>query len=115
VGLPVAGALARLALRARRARGSREGPRRASPEFGVICEQFARGRLSYSKVRAITRIATPETEADLVSLAEHATAAQVERLVAAYRRTFDPTRRKEADERHTKQSVQWFTDDDAPS
>jgi len=47
-----------------------------------------------------------------VSLAEHASAAQVERLVAAYRRTFDPTRRKEADERHTKQSVQWFTDDD---
>ena len=50
-----------------------------------------------------------------MSLAEHASAAQVERLVAAYRRTFDPTRRKEADERHTKQSVQWFTDDDAPS
>ena len=85
---------------------------RALTEFTLICEQFARGRLSYSKVRAITRIATPETEADLVSLAEHATAAQVERLVASYRRTFDPHRRAAANERHAKQSVQWYTDHD---
>ncbi len=70
-------------------RAAREKVRvaRALTEFSAICEQFARGRLSYSKVRAITRIATPETEADLVNLAEHATAAQVERLVAAYRKT----------------------------
>jgi hypothetical protein len=44
-------------------------------------EAFSGGRLSYSKVRALTRVATPETEADLVEAALHAPAAQVERLV----------------------------------
>jgi hypothetical protein len=73
-------------------RAAREKVRvaRALTEFTLICEKFARGRLSYSKVRAITRIATPATEADLVNIAEHATAAQVERLVSGYRRSFDP-------------------------
>ena len=50
-----------------------------------IVAAFAAGRLSYSKVRAITRIVTPENEEELVSLALHATAAQVERAVRAYR------------------------------
>ena len=44
-------------------------------------ERFARGELSYSKVRAITRIAVPENEAELVEMARWATAAQLERLV----------------------------------
>jgi len=46
---------------------------------------FAEGRLSYSKVRALTRVEEVEREEDLLSLAEHATAAQLERLVRAYR------------------------------
>src|SRR4051812_25194901 len=41
---------------------------------------FARGRLSYSKVRALTRIATPENERDLLPVAESGTAFQVERI-----------------------------------
>ncbi len=44
-----------------------------------------RGQLSYSAARAITRVATPETEAGLVETARHATAAQLERLVGALR------------------------------
>ncbi|MGJ0118521.1 DUF222 domain-containing protein [Williamsia sp. MIQD14] len=44
-------------------------------------EAFAEGRLSYSKVRAITRVATPDREEELVNVALSATAAQVERLV----------------------------------
>ncbi len=40
------------------------------------------GRISYSKVRAIARVATPATEADLVMLAEHSTGAQLDRIVA---------------------------------
>ena len=54
-------------------------------ELPLITEEFAAGRLSYSKVRALTRIATPMNEADLVMLAQHATAAQVDRIVSAYR------------------------------
>ena len=49
----------------------------------MITEEFAAGRLSYSKVRALTRVATPMNEGDLVMLAQHATASQVERIVSA--------------------------------
>jgi len=47
---------------------------------------MARGELSFSKVRALTRIATPETEGDLLDLARGATTAQVERMVRAWKR-----------------------------
>ena len=47
---------------------------------------MARGQLSYSKVRALTRVATPATEARLLAVAMGATAAHVERLVRAWRR-----------------------------
>ena len=51
----------------------------------LITAEFAAGRLSYSKVRAITRVATPENEAALLEIAEHGTATHVERAVHAYR------------------------------
>lgn len=51
----------------------------------AIRETFGRGELSYSQVRALTRVATPETDAELVTLARHATAAQLEVVVRAYR------------------------------
>lgn len=47
--------------------------------------QMARGRLSWSKARALTRVATPENEARLVEFALHHTANQVERFVRAWR------------------------------
>ncbi|MBA2631041.1 MAG: DUF222 domain-containing protein, partial [Thermoleophilaceae bacterium] len=58
---------------------------RRMPELPGIQESFARGELSYSQVRALTRVATPETERDLVQLARHATVAQLEVIVRAYR------------------------------
>jgi hypothetical protein len=61
-------------------------------QLPLIDATFAAGKLSYSKVRAITRAATPETEQDFLDIATHATASQIERLTAAYRRTrIDPT------------------------
>jgi hypothetical protein len=45
---------------------------------------FARGELSYCKVRALTRVATPATEAGLLEIARHATGAQLEKLVRGY-------------------------------
>ncbi len=53
----------------------------------LIDEAFAAGKLSHSKIRAITRAATPETEQAFLDIAMHATAAEMERLAAAYRRT----------------------------
>jgi Domain of unknown function (DUF222)/HNH endonuclease len=46
---------------------------------------FESGELCYSQVRALTRVATPETEGDLLEIARHATAAQLEVVVRAYR------------------------------
>ena len=45
-----------------------------------------RGVLSYCKVRALTRIATAENEAMLLSIAEAGTVSHVEKLVRLYRR-----------------------------
>ena len=50
-----------------------------------IRERFATGALSYSKVRALTRIATPENELTLLEYAKYGSASQVERIVRAYR------------------------------
>jgi hypothetical protein len=60
---------------------------RALGELERVDAAFAAGELSYSKVRAITRVATPETEQDFLDVSTNATASQIERLSAAYRRT----------------------------
>ncbi len=46
---------------------------------------FGAGRLSYSKVRAITRVATVDSEAELCDLGLAATAVQIESICAGYR------------------------------
>ncbi|MCA9698747.1 MAG: DUF222 domain-containing protein, partial [Myxococcales bacterium] len=58
---------------------------RALGELPVVDQCFARGELSYSKVRAITRVANAENERDLVDLAMHATASQLEKLLRSVR------------------------------
>jgi len=42
--------------------------------------------VSYSKVRALTRVAAPDTEATLLEMARSSTAAQMERICRGYRR-----------------------------
>jgi hypothetical protein len=68
---------------------------RALDDLPAITEAFAKGELSYSQVRALTRVAEPATEADLLMIAGHATAAQLERLVRSYRGGVAPGRRNE--------------------
>ncbi|HEV8396738.1 MAG TPA: DUF222 domain-containing protein [Vicinamibacterales bacterium] len=58
---------------------------RALPELPLLSGALQRGEISYAKVRALTRIATPATEERLLGVAHHGTAAQVERLVRAWR------------------------------
>src|ERR1700748_1835980 len=58
---------------------------RALRDLPVIRAQFAAGTLSYAKVRALTRIATPATEAGLAELAGPMTANQLERFARAHR------------------------------
>jgi hypothetical protein len=58
---------------------------RALEALPLVRSTFARGEVSYAKVRALTRVATPENEADLLSFAGGASAAGVERLVRSWR------------------------------
>lgn len=55
----------------------------------VTARAFAEGRLSYSEVRAISRVSTPDTEQDMVDIATHAPAAHVERLTRSLVRAAD--------------------------
>src|SRR3954462_9864084 len=74
----------------------------------VTADAFAAGRLSYSKVRAITRGADAGTEVELVELATHATASQLDRVVRAWRRSDDVDGERVAE----KRSFQWHWDAD---
>src|SRR5580658_3958544 len=58
---------------------------RALRDLPVIRGVFGAGRLSYAKVRALTRIATPDTEAGLAELAGPMTGNQLERFARAHR------------------------------
>ena len=58
---------------------------RALRDLPVIREEFAAARLSYAKVRALTRIATPDTEAGLAEMAGPMTGNQLERFARAHR------------------------------
>src|SRR5687768_2496175 len=50
-----------------------------------LTQALARGELSYSKVRALTRVATSETEERLLAFGRAGTAQHVERIVRAWR------------------------------
>jgi hypothetical protein len=54
-----------------------------------IDDALRRGQVSYSKVRALTRVATPKNEASLLEMARSATAAQLERICRGYRRALN--------------------------
>src|SRR5580693_2923323 len=59
---------------------------RALGVLPLLSAAMRRGEVSYSKVRALTRIATPATEGDLLGFARAGTAAHVEKLVRGMRR-----------------------------
>jgi cation transport regulator ChaB len=63
-------------------------------------------------VRALTRIADSANEAELLELAFHATAAQVEKLVRAYRRAGRLVEREQAIASHAARELTWYHDDD---
>ena len=59
---------------------------RALHDLPLINESFRTGEISYSKVRAMTRVATTDNESLLLTIAEHGTAQHVEQTVRKYRR-----------------------------
>src|SRR6478672_5181153 len=62
---------------------------RALGSLPHIDDALRRGQVSYSKVRALTRVATAENEAALLEMARSATAAQLERICRGYRRALN--------------------------
>ena len=75
---------------------------RALESLPKIAAAFGEGRLSYSKVRALTRAATAETEDMLLHIALNGTAAHVERTVRGFRRVQRDRERSEADVLHER-------------
>ena len=71
---------------------------------------MARGELSYSKVRALTRVATPETEVRLLAVGRSGTADHVDRIVRAWRRVDRRIEAKEANRQHAARSLHLFED-----
>jgi hypothetical protein len=85
---------------------------RALEHLPAIAERLCSGRLSYSKVRAISRIATVETEQDLIRLATDATASQLERIVAGLRYATQAADRDRAATNTARRGLQYTTDAD---
>jgi hypothetical protein len=67
-------------------------------ELDEIAEQFTAGRLSYSKVRVLTRVATPANQKALGEIAERTPAAQLTHAVARWLNRHE--RPDETQERH---------------
>ena len=70
---------------------------RALGTLPALADALARGELSYAKVRALTRIATPETEARLLAVGRAGTAVHVESIVRGWRRLDRQADAREAD------------------
>jgi len=84
----------------------------ALKDLPKISARFRRGEVSYSKVRAITRVATQENEDYMLGIARYGTASRVERLV----RNNKKVKRNEAlwrdNDRHVIRQLDWYFDDD---
>src|SRR3990167_4189496 len=73
---------------------------------------LARGELSYAKVRALTRVATPETEERLLAVGQAGTAAHVERIVRGWRRMDRQAEAREDAQRHKARALHVSQDED---
>jgi 5-methylcytosine-specific restriction endonuclease McrA len=85
---------------------------RALGMLPLLAQALARGQLSYAKVRALTRVATPETEARLVAVGRAGTAAHVERIVRGWRSVDRRAEVREAARRHASRALHVRTDED---
>ena len=85
---------------------------RALENLPRLSEALRKGEISYSKVRAVTRIANPENEKDLLTVALGGTASQVETVVRAWRKADPDIERASARAHQRERYLQTYTDDD---
>lgn len=84
----------------------------ALKELPNISCAFERGEISYSKVRAMTRIADTNNEDYLLMIARHGTAHHVEKLVARFRRAERLQDCETANRQHENRFFDYHYDDD---
>jgi len=77
-----------------------------------LAEALARGELSYAKVRALTRVATPETEGRLLAVGRAGTAAHIERIVRGWRRVDRQAEVRQATRQHADRGLNVYEDED---
>jgi hypothetical protein len=85
---------------------------RALGSLPRLREALARGELSYSKVRALTRVATPETEERLLAVGRAGTAEHVELIVRGWRRMDRKAEAEESARRHRHRTLHVYLDAD---
>jgi len=85
---------------------------RALGTLPLLSHALARGELSYAKVRALTRVATPATEERLLAVGRAGTAEHVERIVRGWRRVDRLAEARESKQRHSRRGVQLYEDED---
>lgn len=85
---------------------------RALRDLPMIDEAFSRGEISYSKVRAMSRVATPENEQFLLQIALYGTAMHIEGLVRKYRRVSKLNEPIERMNEWRKEKQCWWYEDD---
>jgi hypothetical protein len=78
----------------------------------LISASMSRGELSYSKVRALTRVACAATEETLLNIALHGTAHHVESIVRLYRRAQQAQELSREERQQETRSVEYHYDDD---
>ena len=85
---------------------------RALADLPKLSDAMRRGVVSYSKMRAVTRVATPETEQTLRDVALAGTAAHVEQVVRAWRRVDRTAEAVDDRRRHASRTLDTWVDDD---
>jgi hypothetical protein len=85
---------------------------RALGALPKLAGALARGELSYAKVRALTRVATPETEDRLLAVGRAGTACHVERIVRGWRRVDALAEAREQTRRHKSRALHVYQDED---
>jgi uncharacterized protein DUF222/HNH endonuclease len=85
---------------------------RALGSLPQLADALARGELSYAKVRALTRIATPEDEERLLAIGRAGTACHVERIVRGWRRVDALAEARESAHLHKSRAVHVYQDED---
>ena len=85
---------------------------RALVELPAIDAAMAEGRLSFSQVRALTRVATPEDEEELLPLALENSASRLERMLRGWRRGSEADEARRTEELHQSRTLSVFPDED---